>query len=156
LSKNEINEIIGKCKVIAIVGLSNDTLKHSFSVAVYLKKHGFRIIPVNPFVKEVLGEKSFKSLLGIPADIRKTIDIVDIFRKSEDVPLIVQQAIELKRSVGCHLTLWMQEGIVNEAGAEAARQAGLVVVMDTCLMKAHMHLGGTKHQRHDSGYYDDG
>jgi uncharacterized protein len=134
------HEILSKYHVIAIVGLSDDTTKPSFRVAAYLKQHGYRIIPVNPFAHEVLGEKSYKSLQDIPQRIRETIDIVDIFRKSEDVPPIVQQSLELKRRVGRPYVIWMQEGIVNEAAAETARKAGLAVVMDKCLMKEHLHI----------------
>jgi len=155
LSRNEIKDLLSKCKVIAIVGLSNDPLKYSFSVGAYLKKHGIRIIPVNPFVKEVLGEKSYNRLLDIPTEIQKTIDIVDIFRKSEEVPLIVQQAIELKRKVGRPIMVWMQEGVSNKSAADMAEQAGLNVLMDVCLMKAYMQLGAAKQQRYNSSDYND-
>jgi predicted CoA-binding protein len=140
LSQNQISDILKKYKVIAVVGLSKEPGKDSHRVAAYLKQQGYRIIPVNPFVDEVLGEKSYKSLLELPEEIQKTIDIVDIFRRSEDVPPIVQQAIELKRMVGRPFVVWMQLGIVNEEAAEAARRAGLVVVMDKCLMVEHQHL----------------
>jgi predicted CoA-binding protein len=140
LSQNQTSDFLKKYKVIAVVGLSKEPGKDSHHVAAYLKQHGYRIIPVNPFVDEVLGEKSYKSLLEIPDEIQKTIDIVDIFRRSEDVPPIVQQAIELKRMVGRPFVVWMQLGIVNEEAAEAARRAGLVVVMDKCLMVEHQHL----------------
>jgi predicted CoA-binding protein len=100
LSQNQISDILKKYRVVAVVGLSKDSGKDSHRVAVYLQQQGYRIIPVNPFVDEVLGEKSYKSLLEIPEETQKTIDIVDIFRRSEDVPPIVQQAIELKRRLG--------------------------------------------------------
>jgi uncharacterized protein len=140
MSQDQIKEILKKTKVIAIVGLSNEQTKHSYQVAVYLKKHGYRIIPVNPFAEAILGEKSYRSLLDIPVEIQKTIDIVDIFRRSEDVPQIVQQAIKMKEKVGRPFVVWMQMGIVNVSAAEAARQAGLIVVMDKCLMVEHQHL----------------
>jgi predicted CoA-binding protein len=129
-----------KYKVIAVVGLSKEPGKDSHRVAAYLKQHGYRIIPVNPFVDEVSGEKSYRSLLDIPEEIQKTIDIVDIFRRSEDVPPIVQQAIEIKAKVGRPFVVWMQLGIVNEEAAKAARRAGLIVVMDRCLMVEHQRL----------------
>ncbi len=129
-----------KYKVIAVVGLSKEPGKDSHRVAAYLKQHGYRILPVNPFVDEVLGEKSYRSLLDIPEEIQKTIDIVDIFRRSEDVPPIVQQAIEMKEKVGRPFVVWMQLGIVNEEAAKAAPRAGLVVVMDRCLMVEHQRL----------------
>ena len=139
MSETEVTEILNKCKVVAIVGLSDQLGKPSHRVAAYLKQHGYCIIPVNPTIKEVFGEKSYKSLLDIPVEIQRTIDVVDIFRKSEDVPQIVEQAIQLKQVVGRPLVVWMQLGIINEAAAEAARQAGLTVVMDKCLMKEHLH-----------------
>jgi predicted CoA-binding protein len=137
LPQNPTQDILSKYHVIAVVGLSDDSTKYSFLVASYLKRHGYRIIPVNPTVSSVLGEKSYSSLLAIPSELQKTIDIIDIFRKSEDVPSIVQQAIALKQKLGHSCIVWMQRGIVNEAAATAARQAGLVVVMDKCLMEEH-------------------
>jgi uncharacterized protein len=139
LSEKEVTEILNKCKVVAIVGVSDQLGKPSHRVAAYLKQHGYCIIPVNPTIKEVLGEKSYKSLLDIPVEIQKSIDVVDIFRKSEDIPQIVEQAIKLKRMVGRPLVVWMQLGIINEAAADKARQTGLTVVMDKCLMNEHLH-----------------
>lgn len=139
MSDTEVTEILNKYKVIAVVGLSNQLGKPSHRVAAYLKQHGYKIIPVNPTVEKALGEKSYKSLLDIPEDIQKTIDVVDIFRKSEDVPPIVEQTIQLKKKFGRPYVVWMQLEIVNEAAAQAARQAGLAVVMDKCLMKEHLH-----------------
>lgn len=126
--------------VIAVVGLSKDPEKMSYKVSDYLQQHGFLIIPVNPFVDEVLGEKCYKSLLDIPVEIQKTIDIVNIFRKAEDVSPIVEQTIELKTKFGRPFVVWMQQDIVNEQAAEAAKHAGLAVVMDKCLMIEHQRL----------------
>jgi predicted CoA-binding protein len=137
LSRNEIEEILTKYKTIAVVGLSREPEKDSYRVSAYLKKHGFRIIPVNPFADEVLGEKSYKSLLDIPPEIQKTIEVVDIFRPSKDVPLIVEQAIKLKKRNGKPHVVWMQLGIVNEQATEAAKKAGLTVVMNKCMMMEH-------------------
>ena len=120
-----------------MVGLSRDPEKDSYRVSAYLKKHGFRIIPVNPFSDAILGEKSYKSLLDIPAEIQKTIEVVDIFRPSKDVPLIVEQAIKLKEMHGKPYVVWMQLGIVNEQAAEAAKKAGLTVVRNKCMMVEH-------------------
>jgi predicted CoA-binding protein len=105
-----------------------------------LQLHNYRIIPVNPFADEVLGEKSFNSLLDIPLEIQKTIDIIDIFRKAEDVPPIIEQTIALKTKIGRSFVVWMQLGIVNEQAAEEVRSAGLIVIMDKCLMVEHQHL----------------
>jgi uncharacterized protein len=140
LSFNQIRDILANTKTIVVFGLSNDPEKPSFRVAAFLKQHRYRIVPVNPLVDKVLGEKSYKSLLDIPKDIQLTVDVVDIFRKSEDVPPIVDQAIQLKVSLGRPLVVWMQLGIVNEEAAKAARQAGLFVVMDRCLMAEHHRL----------------
>jgi predicted CoA-binding protein len=140
LSQNEIKEILTKYKTIAVVGLSRELGKDSHRVSAYLKNHGFRIIPVNPFADEVLGEKSYKSLLDIPPEVQKTIEVVDIFRPSKDVPLIVEQAIKLKKMHGKPYVVWMQLGIVNEQAAEAAEKAGLIVVMDRCMMIEHKRL----------------
>jgi predicted CoA-binding protein len=140
LSRDEIKEILTKYKTIAVVGLSRELGKDSHRVSAYLKAHGFRIIPVNPFADEVLGEKSYKSLLDIPPEIQKTIEIVDVFRPSEEVPPIVEQAIKLHAKYGKPRVVWMQLDIVNEQAAEAAEKAGLTVVMDKCIMVEHRHL----------------
>ena len=141
MSQNEIKEILTRYRTVAVVGLSREPGKDSYRVSAYLKKHGFRIIPVNPFADEVLGEKSYKSLLEIPREIQKTIEIVDVFRPVKDVPPIVEQAIKLKEMFGKPYVVWMQLGIVNEQAAEVARKAGLIVVMDKCMMVEHQHLG---------------
>lgn len=140
MSQDQIREILRKAKTIAVVGLSKKPEKDSCRVSTYLQQHGYRIIPVNPFVDEVLGEKSYKSLLDIPVEIQKTIDIVDIFRKQENIPPVVKQVIALKAMFGRVFVVWLQLGIVNEHAAEAARKVGLVVVMDKCLMVEHQHL----------------
>jgi len=139
MSDSEVTEILNKHKVIAVVGLSNQLGKPSHRVAAYMKNHGYKIIPVNPTIEEALGEKSYKSLLDIPKDIQKTIDVVDIFRRSEDVPPIVEQALQLKQKLGRPFVVWMQLEIKNEQAAEAARKAGIAVVMDKCIMKEHLH-----------------
>jgi len=140
LVQNQIKEILTKYKVIAVVGLSKEPEKDSHKVGAYLQQQGYQIIPVNPFADEVLGEKSYKSLLEIPPEIQKKIEIVDIFRPAKDVPPIVEQAIRLKQTYGKPSVVWMQLGIVNEQAARTARQAGLVVVMNKCLMVEHQHL----------------
>ena len=114
LTQNEISDILKKAKTIAIVGLSQEPQKHSFKVGLYLKRHGYRIIPINPLASEILGEKSYKNLLSMPEELQKTIDVVDIFRKSEEVPTIVEQAIQIKTKFGRSFVVWMQLGIVNE------------------------------------------
>lgn len=140
MNQNQIKEILNKYKVIAVVGLSKEPERDSHRVSDYLKKHGYHIIPVNPFADQVLGEKSYKSLLDIPSEIQKTIEIVDIFRTTKDVPPIIEQVIQLKQTFGKPLVVWMQLGIVNDKAAEAAKHFGLVVVMDKCLMVEHHRL----------------
>ena len=118
------------------MGLSTNPAKDSHRVAKYLKTKGYRIIPINPFADEILGEKCYKSLLDVP----ETIEIVDIFRPAKDVPPIIDQAIELKKKLGNPRVIWMQLEIVNEEAAKRARDAGLTVVMDKCTMVEHKRL----------------
>ncbi|QWV94546.1 CoA-binding protein [Geomonas oryzisoli] len=125
----DIKEILTKYRTVAVVGLSPDAGKPSHEVAAYLKRAGYRIIPVNPAVDEVFGEKSYPSLAEIP----EAVEIVDVFRRSEFVPEIVEQAIAKGAKV-----IWMQEGVVHEDAARRAREAGLEVVMDRCMLKEHV------------------
>ena len=140
MSGDDIKQILTEYKTVAVVGLSRESGKDSHRVSAYLKAHGFHIIPVNPFADEVLGEKSYKRLLDMPPEIQKTIEIVDVFRPSDDVPPIVEQAVKLHAKYSMPRVVWMQLGIVNEEAAEAARKAGLTVVMDKCLMVEHRRL----------------
>jgi len=133
-TEEEINQILEKYKTVAVVGLSRDPSKDSYMVAQFLKSRGWRIIPINPFADEVLGEKCYKSLLDLPEDVQKTIEVVDIFRPSDDVPPIVNQAIQLRKKNGKPYVVWMQLGIVNEEAAAIARKAGLTVIMNRCMM----------------------
>ncbi|MGH2454498.1 MAG: CoA-binding protein [bacterium] len=118
-------------KTIAVVGLSDKPERESHEIASYLQGQGYRIIPVNPRIKETLGEKAYPGLRDVP----ERVDIVQIFRRSEDVPPIVDDAIAIGTSV-----VWMQTGIVNEDAAAKAEAAGLTVVMDACLRSAHRAL----------------
>lgn len=129
---NSISDVLKKSKTIAVVGLSDNPLRASHGVSAYMQMQGYRIIPVNPNCDYVLGEKSYASLLEVP----ERIDIVNIFRRSEFVPPIVDQAIQLKVPA-----IWMQEGVVHEAAAQKARQAGIFVVMDACILKEHRNVG---------------
>jgi len=132
-AEDEIKKVLEKYRTVAVVGLSSDPSKDSNMVAQFLKSRGWRLIPVNPFADEILGEKSYKSLLDLPEDIQKAIEVVDIFRPSKDVPPIVDQAIQLKEKNGKPLVVWMQLGIINEEAASHARKAGLTVIMDRCM-----------------------
>lgn len=126
-----IKKILKDCKNIAVVGLSPKEDRPSHVVAKYLKSQGYRIIPVNPNADEVLGEKCYPDLSSIPY----LIDVVDIFRRSEDVPPIVDEAIKIKAKV-----IWMQEGIINKEAADRARQKSIEVIMDRCMLKEHKRL----------------
>jgi predicted CoA-binding protein len=123
-----IRELLKRAKTIAVVGLSNSPLRPSHGVSAYMQTQGYRIIPVNPEIKGALGEKAYLSLRDVP----EKIDIVNIFRRPEFVGEIVDQAIELKIPA-----IWMQEEVINEAAAEKARKAGVLVVMDRCILKEH-------------------
>ena len=116
---------------MAVVGLSPNPDRPSYRVASYLKEQGFRIIPVNPKAEEILGEVCYPDLTSIP----KPVDVVDIFRSPEEVPAIVEAAIKIGAKV-----VWMQEGVINKAAAARAREAGLQVVMDRCMLKEHQKL----------------
>jgi len=128
-----ISELLKSAKNIAVVGLSSSPLRPSYGVAAYLQSHGYRIIPVNPNIKGALGEKAYASLGAVP----EKIDIVDIFRRSENVPPIVEEAIALQLPA-----VWMQETVVHEEAAEKARRAGLFVIMDRCILKEHRKRQG--------------
>jgi hypothetical protein len=129
---DSIYEVLARTKTIAVVGLSESPMRPSHGVSAYMQAQGFKIIPVNPQISEALGEKSYPSLLEIPADLAKKIDIVDVFRRSEYVDEIVDQAIQLKIPA-----LWLQEDVINERAAKRAREAGIFVVMDLCILKEH-------------------
>jgi len=140
LNDNEIKEILEKNRVVAVVGLSRGKIKESHIVAQYLKNNGYKIIPVNPFSQEILGEKCYKDLPGIPYEIQKEIEIVDIFRPSDEVMPIVDEAIEIKKKHGILEVVWMQLGIINEDAARRAQAEGLKVVMNRCMMIEHGRL----------------
>jgi uncharacterized protein len=123
-----IAELLRSAKTIAVVGLSDSPFRTSYGVSEYMQSQGYRIIPVNPQIRESLGEKAYASL----SEVGERIDIVNVFRRSEFVPEIVQEAIRLKVPA-----IWMQEGVVHEEAAELARDAGICVVMDRCILKEH-------------------
>jgi predicted CoA-binding protein len=128
-----IRQSLANCKTIAVVGLSPKPHRDSFRVAKYMQGHGFRIVPINPNAPEVLGEKSYASLTE--AVKHERIDMVNCFRNSEDIPPIAAEAI----AVGAK-SLWLQLGVVNDAAAKQATDAGLVVVQDLCLMVEYARL----------------
>jgi uncharacterized protein len=125
---DQITEILKGAKTIAVIGLSDNPFRPSYGVSEYMQHHGYRIIPVHPRATTVLGAKVYRSLRDIP----DKIDIVDVFRRPDAVPAIVDEVIELKLPV-----LWLQETVVHEQAAEKARKAGVKVVMDRCILKDH-------------------
>jgi len=127
-----IVDMLEKSRTIAVVGLSSKRFRPSYGVAEYMQRAGYRIIPVNPHEAEVLGEKSYPTLEAVP----EHVDIVDIFRRPEFVPEIVEAAIQAGAGA-----IWMQEGVIHEAAAARAKAAGLEVVMDRCILKEHRRLG---------------
>ncbi len=126
-----IAELLKNAKTIAVVGLTDSPMRTSYGVSQYMQSQGYRIIPVNPNITESLGEKAYPSLLDVP----EKIDIVNVFRRTDAVPAVVDQAIEINAPA-----IWMQEGVIHEEAAEKARQAGIFVVMDRCILKDHRRL----------------
>jgi predicted CoA-binding protein len=127
-----IYDLLARVKTIAVVGLSESPMRPSHGVSAYMQAAGYRIVPVNPKIKEALGETAYPSLLDIPVALREKVDLVDVFRRPEFVDEIVEQTIELNIPA-----IWLQEGVVNERAAKKARQAGIFVVMDLCILKEH-------------------
>lgn len=123
-----ITELLKTAKTIAVVGLTDSPFRPSYGVSEYMKSHGYRIIPVNPNITEWMGEKAYPSLLDVP----EKIDLVDVFRRPDAVPDVVEQAIQINAPA-----IWLQEGVIHEQAAERARQRGIFVVMDLCILKEH-------------------
>ena len=127
----DIRKLLETTRTIAVVGLSEKPDRPSHHVSAYMQSQGYRIIPVNPSVVSILGERSYPSLRDIP----EPVDMVDVFRRSDAVPAIAQEAI----TIGAK-SLWLQEGVIHEAAAADAQGAGLAVVMDRCILKEHARL----------------
>jgi predicted CoA-binding protein len=127
----QITHLLKNAKTIAVVGLSDSPMRVSYGVSEYMQSQGYRIIPVNPGITDSLGEQAYPTLSEVP----ERIDIVNVFRRTEFVPEVVDEAIRLEVPA-----IWMQEGVVHEAAAEKARQAGIFVVMDRCILKEHRRL----------------
>jgi predicted CoA-binding protein len=131
-----IQRVLHGARTIAIVGLSGNTLRASHFVGFYLKRHGYRVIPVNPRETEVLGETSYASLLDVPV----AVDIVNVFRAPEALPAIAREAVEIHAG-----TLWCQFGVINKEGARIAEEGGVAVIMDRCLKVEHARYAGRMH-----------
>jgi len=132
----EVRDALGRARTIAVVGLSDKPERDSNEVARYLQSEGYRIVPVNPMLPEVLGERSYPSLAAIPPEVR--VDIVDVFRRSDQVPPVVDEAIARKAPV-----VWMQLGVENADAAAKARAAGITVFENLCIMVQHRRLRGS-------------
>lgn len=135
MSDEQIAQVLRNAKTIAVVGMASSPLRPSHGVSAYMQQRGYRIIPVNPTITDALGEKAYASLSDIPKDVK--IDIVNVFRRPEAVPDLVDEVIKLKLPM-----LWLQETVIHEAAAEKAGQAGVLVVMDKCILKEHRRLVG--------------
>jgi hypothetical protein len=133
MKDDEIKDILRNFKAVAVVGISPKEDRPSYIVASYLKSKGYRVIPVRPDGDEILGEKVYHSVSEIPKEI--TVEVVDIFRRSEDVPPVVEEAIQRAAKA-----IWMQEGVIHKEAGEKAEKAGLKVVMDRCMKKEHQRL----------------
>ena len=131
-------QILKTIRTVATVGVSSNEEKPSYGIFGYLKAHGYNMIPVNPTATLIQGSKVYPDLASIP----EKVDVVQVFRKSEDVPPVVEQAIQIGAKV-----VWMQEGVINEAAAQRAEAAGLQVVMDRCMRQTHIRLLGNQHHR---------
>ena len=127
-ANDEIGNLLTRSKTIAVVGMSDSPLRPSYGVSAYMQSHGYKIVPVNPTIRGALGEKAVPTL----SDVKEKIDIVDVFRRSEHVAAVVDEAIRLRVPA-----IWLQEGVIDEAAAEKARKAGIQVVMDRCILKEH-------------------
>lgn len=131
-----IQRVLHNAKTIAIVGLSPNELRASYFVGYYLKRHGYEVIPVNPREKEILGEKSYKSLVEVPTQV----DVVNVFRAPDAVPAIAEEAVKIRAG-----SLWCQFGVINEQGARIAEEGGVAVIMDRCLKVEHARYVGRMH-----------
>ncbi|HKR15468.1 MAG TPA: CoA-binding protein [Pyrinomonadaceae bacterium] len=131
-SNETISRILDECKTIAVVGLSSNPLRPSHGVSSYMRRHGYRVIPVNPNETEVFGEKSYPELAAVP----EKIDLVDVFRRSDEAGKAVDEAIALGAKA-----VWLQEGVIDRNAAQRALAAGLLVVMDRCWLKEHIRNG---------------
>jgi predicted CoA-binding protein len=132
--EDRVLQLLKSAKTIAVVGLASDPGRPSYGVASYLQSRGYRIIPINPRLTEVLGEKAYPSLTE--AAQHEHIDIVDVFRRPDAVPAIVDEVLALQLPA-----LWLQETVVHQEAAEKARQAGVLVIMDRCILKEHRRYG---------------
>lgn len=133
-------EVLEKYRTIAVVGASKDPLKAANSVPRYLKVHGYRIIPVNPNANEILGEKAYPSLLELPEEVGRAVEVVEVFRPSEELPKVAEDAAELKRRYGRPFVFWAQQGLESAEAERILEKNGIEYVMDACMRTVHVNL----------------
>src|SRR5271157_3884123 len=134
-------EVVRKYRFVAVVGASKNPEKEAFTVPAYLQKNGFRVVPVNPSADTIHGEKAFPSLAALPEDVAKAVDIVEVFRPSEDLAGIATQVVEMKKRFGRPFVFWAQQGIENEEAKRILEAAGVDYVMDACMRTVHQFYG---------------
>jgi uncharacterized protein len=132
-------DVLAKSKTIAVIGASKNPEKEAYRVPSYLREHGYRIVPVNPTTDEILGERAYPSLLELPEQVVRAIDVVEVFRPSDELPQVARQADELKRRYGRPLFFWAQLGLENEEAKRILEGGGIQYVMDACMRTVH-HL----------------
>ncbi len=129
--------VLRKHRVIAVVGASKNPEKDAHSVPSYMKQHGYRIIPINPTADKILGEKAYSTLLDVPPELAKQIEVVDVFRPSEELPQVAQQVVEMRRLHGRPLVFWAQLGLENEEAKRILAENDIPYVMNACMMTTH-------------------
>jgi uncharacterized protein len=133
--------VVRKYRVVAVVGASKNPEKEAFTVPAYLKAHGYRIIPVNPTTDRVDGERAYPSLSALPDELAKSVDVVEVFRPSEELPQVASQVVEMKRKTGRPLVFWAQTGLENEQAKEILRNGQVDYIMDACMRVVHQLYG---------------
>ena len=134
-------EVVNKYRFVAVVGASKSPEKEAYTVPEYLQKHGFTIVPINPTADVIHGEKAFPSLSALPDDVAKKVEIVEVFRPSEELPQVAAQVVEMKKRAGRPLVFWAQQGIENDDAKKMLRSAGVDYVMDACMRTIHQLYG---------------
>ncbi len=134
------SEVVRKYKIIAVVGASKNPEKEAYSVPKYMQEHGYEIIPVNPTADQILGEKAYPSLMELPADLAKRVELVNVFRPSEELPQVAQQVVEMRRKYGRPFVFWAQLGLENDEAKRTLSKNGVPYVMDACLRVVHRSL----------------
>ncbi len=134
------HEVLKKYRIIAVVGASKNPDKDAYTVPQYMKEHGYQIIPINPTTDQILGEKAYPSLLDLPGELAKRIEIVDVFRPSEELPKVAQQSIDLRNKYGRPFVFWAQLGLENEEAKQMLSKNGISYVMNACLRVVHRTL----------------